>query len=188
MNRSAIYALVIALAAMAIAAVAHAATATTSVNPYFIGNEFFNCSPYLFPPYYTNSSTAHLIVFTYLNFADLNNTIYQEYYNSSSPLYHTFITPSKFDSLYSPPSSVDSELSSIATGNGLSVVMTSPSMFVANGTAQDVDNAINAIISAIQSNATWTTWVLIGECNPVGDFFTKPSLRMGFASMGMAHQ
>ncbi len=183
MNRSAIYALVIALTAMAIAAVAHATT-TTPANPYFIGNEFFNCTPYLLPPHYTNSSTAHLIVFTYLNFAGLNNTIYQEYYNSSSPLYHTFITPSKFDSLYSPPSSVDSELSSIASGNGLSVVMTSPSMFVANGTAQDVDNAINAIISAINSNANWTTWVLIGECNPVGDYFARPITESGVRFYG----
>ncbi|MFP3045776.1 MAG: S53 family peptidase [Thermocladium sp.] len=167
------YILAIALMVMAIAPTAYSVVQVTLSNPYYIGTELFNCTPYLLPPHYTNSSTAHLIVFTYLNFAGLNNTIYIEYY-SYSPLYHTFLSPSQFDSMFSPPSSVDSELSSIASSNGLSVIMTSPSMFVANGTAQEVTNAINSILSAINANQSWTQWVLVGECNPVGDFFTKP--------------
>lgn len=170
------YILVIALMAMAIAPIVHSApvVSVTPPNPYYIGTELFNCNPYLFPPYYTNSSTAHLIVFTYLNFTGLNNTIYQEYYDSSSPLYHAFLSASQFDSKFSPPSSVDSELSSIASSNGLSVIMTSPSMFIASGTAQNVTNAINSILNAINANQSWTQWVLVGECNPVGDYFAKP--------------
>ena len=177
MNKLAAVALLVALTAVVTLYVTHASS-PDQPNPYYLGSEVF-CIEYFiwngtaFVPAPWPSS---LITFLYLNnVTGLNNVLYDEYYNPSSPLYHTFITANQFDEWYSAPATVYSNLSAIYSANGLTTEVKAAPIYAALGSESEAYNACLDIINAsIQyfwygnQSYSWVTWIIVTETQPQG--------------------
>ncbi len=157
----------IALAvAVLVAPMAHAPmpSQTPSTTP-----QYFTCAEII--PGISGSNPSHVVVWLRLSNVTtpngLNYLLSQMYYNPTSPYFHSFITPSQFASWYSPPSSVVSYITSLASQYGLTVLYTFPMLIEASGSASAVDGFLTALQSA-PSNIQ--QWILAGECIPIGYF------------------
>jgi len=165
----------IALAvAVLVAPMAHAPmpSQTPSTTP-----QYFTCTEII--PGIPDSNLSHVIVWLRLsNVTTPNGLDYllsQMYYNPTSPYFHSFITPSQFASWYSPPSSVVSYITSLASQYGLTVLYTFPMLIEASGNASAVDGFLTALQSAPSSIQQW---ILAGECIPIGYFYVSSRVSM----------
>ena len=131
--------------------------------------QYFTCEEII--PWVPGSNPSHVIVWLRLsNVTTPNGLDYllsQMYYNPASPYFHSFITPSQFASWYSPPSSVVSYITSLASQYGLTVLYTFPMLIEASGSA----SAVDGFLTALQSAPSYIQqWILAGECIPIGYF------------------
>jgi len=131
--------------------------------------QYFTCEEII--PWVSGSNPSHVIVWLRLsNVTTPNGLDYllsQMYYNPASPYFHSFITPSQFASWYSPPSSVVSYITSLASQYGLTVLYTFPMLIEASGSA----SAVDGFLTALQSAPSYIQqWILAGECIPIGYF------------------
>lgn len=154
--------------------------AMAQVNPSFLGNEAICTEYYIYNPvtgtYVPAPWPSHLITFLYYsNNTGLNQLLYNEYYNPSSPLYHHFISPQQFNEWFSPPSGVYGNLTAIAQAYGMNILLRTANMFVANGTEDEAYDACVAIIYDMIYyywynilSDSWVTWVMVAETQPIG--------------------
>ncbi|MGC8570568.1 MAG: S53 family peptidase [Caldivirga sp.] len=121
-----------------------------------------------------SSTPSHLIIWLHLNnIGALQGLLNEIYYDPTSVHFHNFITPQQFDEEFSPPSSIINSIEGVLEGSGLTINYVFPMMIEASGSASNVDNALSALQkepSNVQS------WIIVGECIPLGYFIVNSTL------------